>query len=124
MIKYNIVYDNFYTYSGNGMLRQESLCHVKILSNEDRTVVVITEAPQNKGMSITNAAEEIATKIVKEFKLPLEKTTWIEHYVHSDVFDGEETYDQIVFIWNNKKAASPRWNPMPKMTFEEIVGEK
>jgi hypothetical protein len=54
-------------------------------------------------MSVTNACEDIATRIVQDFGISPQRTIFIEHYPESSVVDGgkgdirPETFDQIVF---------------------------
>ena len=46
----------------------------------DRAVVVMTEPPDNSGMSVTNGVEQIATAVAIANQLDPATTVWIEHY--------------------------------------------
>ena len=46
----------------------------------DSFVVVLTELPGNPGMSVTNAAEEIAAGVVLANVLLTSRTVFVEHY--------------------------------------------
>src|SRR6185503_8773416 len=43
-------------------------------------VVVATELPDNPGMSITNAAEELAGTVCRDYGIDPERLVWVEHY--------------------------------------------
>jgi hypothetical protein len=58
----------------------KACCGLRIMRDEQQTIVVLTELPENRRMSVTNAAEEIATEVRREFGLDPDQTRWIEHY--------------------------------------------
>lgn len=51
-------------------------CRVRINGN----TVIATELPDNTGMSITNAAEEVAMLVCQFYEIPIAQLVWIEHY--------------------------------------------
>lgn len=51
-------------------------CRVRINGN----TVVATELPDNTGMSIINAAEEVAIQVCQFYEIPIAQLLWIEHY--------------------------------------------
>jgi hypothetical protein len=50
---------------GDGFGTWESKCRLRIYEAPARAVVIATELPENTGTSITNAAEHLATLVVK-----------------------------------------------------------
>src|SRR5258708_23620118 len=121
------MYNNLYNYSGKqtvifGKFNEEqpvpSHCHLKISKHNDQYIVIATELGTNEGMSITNAAEFLATKVAQEFDLDPSKTVFIEHY-SDESFENmksktEETYNQVTFTWENGEASDPQWRRLPK----------
>lgn len=60
--------------------KADSCCLVRMFAPAGRQpVVVLTELPENQGMSVTNAFEFLAADIKQLFALP-EDTVWVEHY--------------------------------------------
>ena len=59
----------------------------------DAPVVICSELPTNKGMSVTNAAERIAAEVIKYQKLPT--PVWIEHRLLETVHGTEESFAQV-----------------------------
>lgn len=66
-------------------------------------VVICTEAQDNEGTSITNAAEIIAIQVIRF--LGLSDMIWIEHYIHED----EETFDLVTFQVEGDHFIHPHW---------------
>ncbi len=93
-----------------------AICHLRILQDKTTTVVIATELATNPGMSITNAAEVLASKIIRQFHLNPKTTRFIEHY-GQESYDYEEgrkradTYDEVAFSWNGSVATQPKWKP-------------
>jgi hypothetical protein len=114
----------------------EAHCRVRIYSatggydGEDRTVVVISEAADNPGMSVTNASEDIATKIVQVFNIDPARTRWIEHYPQEAWrYHGREeikpaTYDEVFYSWRGLEAREPNWRRIPLEEIEILTGEE
>jgi hypothetical protein len=91
-----------------------SVCHLRLLQDGEHAIVIVTELPNNPGRSVTNAATELATKIVADFALDPALTTFVEHYTHgsyrqSDSREPWETYDAIIFTWQGMQATQPEW---------------
>jgi len=80
------------------------------------SLVIATELPDNPGMSITNAAEEIATQVCETYEIYPQFLTWIEHYLHEDS-RLEETYDLVRFTWDQDHFIKPCWQ---RMTHEQV----
>jgi len=69
-------------------------------------VVMLTELPDNPGVSVTNAYEYIATKIVQQESLSPFRIIWIEHYPPQK-YCREETFDLVTLEWD--EGLSGRW---------------
>lgn len=84
-------------------------CWVRIFEPVGKApVVVITELPDNHGVSVTNAIELIVVQLASLFSLP-GGTLWIEHYtdrrdgIHDDDTWGE-TFDVV-----RLDIGTPKW---------------
>lgn len=96
------------------MFTDNAICHLQILQNENEAVIIATELHTNPGLSITNAAEILANTIISQFDLDPKHTRFIEHYGAASYDDGKarDTYDEIIFQWNGKRAFEPKWHPI------------
>lgn len=110
-------------------LEEKARCRVRIWDGE-QTVVVYSEDAENPGMSVTNAAEVIATGVVADFNLDPQRTRWIEHYpekyfeVYGQKHKAQETFAEVLFYWNfRKRAYAPHWVHITKEEVERLVGE-
>ncbi len=105
---------------------ENAVCHLRILQNRTTTIVIATELATNPGMSITNAAEVLASKIVKQFHLDPKNTRFIEHYGQEsyDYEKGREradTYDVITFTWKDTTALQPVWRPADAKEMQKLL---
>lgn len=92
-------------------------CYIKVIGNS----VLCTEADDNIGTSITNLAETVATLVCRDYHIPLESLTWIEHYTHDGLPNIGETFDLVDFDivdrpspagrMTGKRFVNPRWEP-------------
>jgi hypothetical protein len=105
-------------------------CLVRIWDTGESGVVMLTELPDNPGMSVTNACEDIATRIVQDFGINPQRTRFIEHYPeektthHGIEHVRKETFDEIFFTWDNRsRADEPHWKPLAKEEVERLVGD-
>ncbi len=55
-------------------------CRLRLYDDGERTIVLWTEQADNRGMSVTNYASELATMIVQYYGLTPTWMTFIEHY--------------------------------------------
>ena len=100
-------------------------CRLRIYEHEPHTVVLLTELPDNPGISVTNWAAELATEIAAQYKLDLGRTLWIEHYPAAG--EHPEHFDRIRFDWGKPNrlrqqqyapaADNPQWQ---RLTLEEV----
>jgi hypothetical protein len=112
-------------------------CRIRIFLPEDERdapVVVCTELPNNPGMSITNAAEQIAAEVIKGHRLPT-PLVWIEHYEDEARGTPEDraTFDLVLFScyvvsevlrageWREEIGA-PTWKALDRASVEALVG--
>ena len=59
----------------------DSCCDIEVHRRSDgKHVFIATKVPENRGTSITNYAEHLATAMRKEYRLKPEDVIWIEHY--------------------------------------------
>lgn len=94
----------------------------------ERPTVVISEVPENRGMSVTNAIEKIATRIRKDYLDPLgikpENVRWIEH----DGRGGMDTWEEVTFeeYAGGLGYQGPRWKRTEPVSFDliKLVAEK
>jgi hypothetical protein len=98
-------------------------------------VVILTELADHPGMSVTNAAEEIAASVVLAHALPTTRTVWIEHYEDgaSGTSEDPHTFDLLTFSspdlepvlrageWR-VELGSPSWKALDRATVEALIG--
>jgi hypothetical protein len=92
-------------------------CRIRLYKHDGRQVVVASEVADNPGMSVTNAAEDLATQVVAYYKLDIERLIWIEHYPADRRLDAPTTFDLVRFTWAEGTASDPEWR---RLTFEEV----
>jgi hypothetical protein len=104
-------------------------CLVRIWDSA-RVSVVVTELPDNPGMSVTNACEDIASRVVQDFGINPQRTRFIEHYPeertvhHGREHVRKETFDEIFSTWDKQnRADGPHWKSLTKEEVERLVGE-
>lgn len=78
-------------------------CLLAIYGEVGKAVVVATELDDNPGMSITNAAEQLAMQVCQTFNLTPALTLWFERYA------GRDEVDMISFRFDNFRLYSPIW---------------
>lgn len=116
------------TYEFTAATGVQAVCGLCIVRDGEQIVVVLTELPHNHGMSVTNAAEEIATQVRQSFGLDPDQTRWIEHYpeqqhrIRSRVHTEPPTYDKVIFTWDNYKASEPTWQRLSGEEGEVLLG--
>lgn len=105
---------------------EKAVCHLRIFQDKTKTFVIVTELVTNPGMSVTNAAEVIASKVVNQFHLNPETTRFIEHYgQESYEYTGGrkrvDVFDDVTFTWNGTNASSPKWKPANGTEIQKIL---
>jgi hypothetical protein len=79
-------------------------CRLRIYDHDGRTVIMVTEQPNNQGMSVTNYAGELATMLVTQYQLDPAQTIFIEHYPPAAFRHGataQEQFDLVMFTWQS-----------------------
>ena len=111
-------------------------CRVSIYLPEeegDAPVVVCSELPNNKGMSVTNAAERIAAEVIEKHGLPI--PIWIEQRTAETAHGPEERFALVVFSDHEVRQlppylgawltiGEPTWKPLDRTSVEVLVGQK
>jgi hypothetical protein len=109
-----------------------AFCDVRIYecgSYGRQRVIILTELPDNTGMSVTNACEYIATELVRLHNLTPGYTIWIEHYPdrHPAGMEKDRMFDEsfalITFEWNGNRACSPDWRCVSREWAEQLIRE-
>lgn len=87
-----------------------------------REIQLVLVSETGEGMSITNAAETIATEVVKRFGLDPKRMLFVEHYSNEQrPMPYGESYDLVTFTWGKYGAYSPNWRSMPPSEFKDIL---
>jgi hypothetical protein len=91
-----LIYERF---EYRDMHRRLGVCAIEAIALPESGIAVIaTELKDNPGMSITNAAEYVATAVCKKLRLGPHLLVWIEHYGYpSPVPKLTRTYDRVTF---------------------------
>ncbi len=114
MMEVNGVFD----YNPDRWSGRMSTCHLRVYRLANNVAFAIaTELAENRGPSITNSAEALATAVVREYDLDPDKTHFIEHYTHEP-----ETYDLVSFTWKDGLACCATWKPTSKEVIEHSIG--
>lgn len=102
--------------SGNGMSCRyagiggcESTCDVVIVPAPRGAVVIFSERADNRGTSITNWFENLATQIYREHLRHLGPASirWFERYPARG--DVAETLDRVLLTWDGAVFKTPHW---------------
>lgn len=119
---------------------RDGTCRVRVYLPDDggdRPVVIVSELPENRGMSVTTGADRIAAEVMDEYELPA-PFTFIEHYPAEPALDMEETYDLVTFSDFRMRKEAPdyrgegsvrrlgkqSWKPLDRATVENLVGQE
>jgi hypothetical protein len=103
-------------------------CRIEVIpASRDRTVVIATELQDNPGMSITNAAEYVATAACRELRIDPATLVWIEHYGYPSPVTPERprTYDRVTFgrilpLISELLLQQPSWRVMKPADWREL----
>ena len=99
----------------------------------DAPVVLCSDLPTNKGMSVTNAAERIAAEVIKYHKLPV--PVWIEYRLSETVHGPKERFALVIFAdYEVRELApylgvrltigEPTWKRLDRASVEVLVGQR
>lgn len=84
----------------------QSSCRIRILVDDETGDAVVVVQETGNGTSVTNAAEQIATAVIKIYELDPARTTFIEHYP-DDQTGGDENFSKVTFSTMEKTQLSP-----------------
>jgi len=113
-------------------------CRMRIYlpeEEQDASVVICSELPNNGGTSVTYAAEQLAAEVIRSHKLPT-PLVWIEHWPKEATDGEEETFESVVFTSYKVEERAPylgkarawigdaTWKRLDRATVEVLVGEK
>ena len=122
-------------YEFKGLNSTASFCLLSIIQNYRGKVLVIATDPGDKtdsGTSVTNAAEQLATQVCAEFKIPFAQLEWIERYVRTasihqyqegEDWNFEQTWDRVRFNVRGGKLVGPSWQPVDKAEINDIKNQ-
>lgn len=90
-------------------------------------VLLVSERPDNPGMSVTNAVEFIVAELVERLGLTLDRTTVIEHYYPLPRYQRErtETFDVVTLhpaLTTYGGFAEPKWKRIERADVEAMIG--
>lgn len=106
----------------NRRFGQMTFCRMKMKISPERTVVMLTELPDNPGVALLNIIEELAAAIhnrLLKFKPP-EEIIWIEHYhaIFSFSTGRRDTFRTVGFrhqkIDRTHVYSDPEWTDVSK----------
>ena len=107
-------------YPGNG---GGGVCDVTLVELLDgRAVVIASEQAGNHGMSVTNAAEQIATLVCGRRHLDPRQLVYIEHYPQHADGDPVPSWDIVTFKLRagDFSFSEPDWRPARRDDFAEL----
>ena len=100
---------------------------------QDAWVVICSELLSNRGASITDAVERIATEVLVVHDQP--RLVWIEHHPPETTDGRTETFDLVTFDSyevqerapylreRGVRLGTPRWKPLDRATMEALIGQ-
>jgi hypothetical protein len=111
-----------------------SCCRIRLYlpdHEQDAPVVVCTELPENPGVPVTAAAENIAAAVIKTHWL--KNPVWIEHHPEETTAAGVESFELVVYSDHKIREAvrsagsrieigEPSWKPIDRRSLEIILG--
>ena len=112
-----------------------SRCRIRVYFPEqehDAPVVICSELPENRGIPVTGAAENIAAEVIMAHWLV--DPMWIEYHPEETTAAGIESFELVVFSDNKIREAvhhagsrievgEPSWKVLDRRSVEIIVGQ-
>ncbi len=112
-----------------------SRCRIRVYLPEqehDAPVVVCSELPENPGIPVTGATENIAAEVI--MSLGLEAPVWIEYHPRETTAAGVESFELVVFsdykvremvgpTGSRLEIGKPFWKPIDRCSVEVVVGQ-
>lgn len=94
-------------------------CGIEVLDFDSISLAIVTELPDNQGMSICNAFEDLAPQVANSFGLELEKLVWVEHWIPRSTYP--ESYDLVLFQILGNRVTNPWWIPLNQHYWQTAV---
>jgi hypothetical protein len=111
-------------YNYKGFWGCDSCCDIEVHRRSDGKYVFITaEVPENRGISITNYAEHLATAMRKQYRLKPEDVIWIEHYLEAKD-RRNESFDLVRFAVVGDTLRTPVWTRITEQAVDELMAGK
>ena len=103
--------------------RAPAKCGLKVVQHPDFALVIATELEDNLGISITNCAEQLATRVCRDYDIPAGSLVWVEHYFWPR--EGP-TWDLVVFTIDLPNACfvRPEWSRLTEGQVAELRSGK
>jgi hypothetical protein len=113
-------------------------CRVRIYlpeEEQDAPGVICSQLPNNRGTSITYAAEQLAAEVIRSHRLPT-PLVWIEHWPKQAMDGREEPFELVVFSSYKVQERAPYlgktrawignaiWMTLDRASVEILVGGK
>jgi hypothetical protein len=114
-------------------------CRVRVYVPEekgDAPVVLCSELPGNRGLSVTRAAEVIAGEVIPIISAYVGRPpVWIEHHSPETTDGCSETFDLVLFSslevsevlvegrWRKEIGIPTAWKCLDRPTIETLIGE-
>ena len=114
----------YFDYSCPNGLRGRCGVEVTPLPSIMSTLVVVTELDDNPGMSVTNAAEHLASQFCARKGISPNRLLWIEHYPAKG--EGRrtirESWDFVSFGWDWSRGVfgEPEWRPTDRRRVDAL----
>ena len=91
-----------------------SFCRLRIYQQSDGlSVVLLSQIPGSRGRSITNAIEEVATQVMRDYQeylsLPAQEVIWVQHYPPGSL--SLETDDRVHLVTFDRSTSGFLTNP-------------
>lgn len=117
-------------YSGYHGNEKNAVCQVRIYHVKKQRIVILTQLPENEGLSVTNGVEKIATEVQQIYSLRSD-TIWLEHYLDdcayyelSDPRDQGEHFSIVSFELSNGNFSRPRWKRLSIEDALRLIGKE
>ena len=99
-------------YKFKGLGGSPSWCDLEI--DKNLSIIIVREARDNPGTSVTNFAEQLATMVCREYDLDINKLVWIEE---------NKGYSLVKFIKYGGRLYGPQWTHITEEDLRKILDE-
>lgn len=113
--------DNIFNFKG--LWETPSKCGLKIISQTDKKIVIVSELYQdNPGTSVTQAACYLLEQICLQYNLPKDKITYIQHNpkMNSKLSFYEEEFYLVKMKLNGENFIEPEFIKIEKEEIEKF----